>query len=162
MWFWFSNCIINFNILYYKPCYIPCSIEDNSLKMKSENFPLQYPAGVKTNTTLKDWRPVRAGGRGISWRLSQRVPPAEQDVCVDVGRRGWMARWKEPWPTEMCWVLCSNGRPLQKVGGGTRQRDWAALWPCSWPRHPSRLLYVRSQLTYATASCYGDLIQKST
>lgn len=159
MWFWFLNCIINYNILYYKPRYILYSLEDNSLKMKTENFPLQYPAGFKSNTTLKDWRPVRAGGRGISWRLSQWVSPAEQDMRADWGRRGWMARWKELWPTETCQVLCSNGRSLQKVGGGTQQRDWAALWSCSWPSHPRHL---GSQLTDATVSCYGDLAQRST
>lgn len=147
MWFWFLNCIINYNILYYKPCYILYSLEDNSFKMKSENFPLQYPAGIKNNTTLKDRRPVRAGGGGMSGRLSEWVSPAEQDACVDWGRRGRTAQWKELCPTEMRRDLRSNGRSLQKVGGGTQQRDRAARRSCSRPVHLSHLLHRGPQLT---------------
>jgi len=63
---------------------------------------MQFPAGIKNNTTLNNWRPTRAGGRGVSWRLSQQVSPAEQDVCVAWGGHGQMAQWKELWPTEVC------------------------------------------------------------
>lgn len=51
-------------------------------------------------------------------------------------------------------------RCLQKVGGGTQQRDWAALQSCSRPMHPSHLLHLGSWLTYATGC--GDLVEKST